>query len=157
MKQNMRCLGNAPMGGCVTMPPMGQYETCQQVVEPTIACTPQQHHYHRVDHVIPVVVRNVHHHHNHHNYVINRQESVESYYYDEYLAGQPPMNLTQGMQSNSFDWGQPLPQMTSNPQPTTVSQSVYTQQMMAQPTVTQQPQLNNLSLVNNAGYYNPLM
>ncbi len=47
--------------------------------------------------------------------------------------------------------------MTSNPQPTTVSQSVYTQQMMAQPTVTQQPQLNNLSLVNNAGYYNPLM
>ena len=157
MKQNMRCLGNTTMNGCVTPPPMGQYETCQQVVEPTIACTPQQHHYHRVDHIIPVVVRNVHHHHNHHNYVVNRQESVESYYYDEYLAGQPSMNLPLGMVQPTQFGGQLPELMTANNQSTVINPSGSMNPMMTQPTVTQQTQLNNLSMVSELNYFNPMM
>lgn len=86
-----------------TMPVMGQYptcgqavqyETCCQVVEPPVTCNPQQHYYHRVDHIKPVVIRNVEHHHTHHNYITNVQPSNEAYYYDEYLASQTVVNPT---------------------------------------------------------------
>ena len=147
MKQNTRCPGNTPMMGGVpvmggapgctpmpTMPVMGQYETCCQVVEPTVTYNPQQHHYHRVDHVIPVMVRNVHHHHNHHNYVVNRQESVESYRYDEYLAGPTVVN-------------QPTTYM--QPSQMMVQPAMMTQTMVGQPTVTPQTPVTNQSLFTN--------
>ncbi len=87
MKLNTRCSGGAPVMPATpmpTMPVMGQYptcgqpvqyETCCQVVEPPVACNPQQHHYHR-------------------NYITNVQPSNEAYYYDEYLASQTVVNPT---------------------------------------------------------------
>lgn len=158
MNQNMRCPGNAPvvggapmMGGapmgCTpmpAMPPMGQYETCCQVVEPTVTCVPQQHHYHRVDHVIPVVVRNIHHHHNQHNYVVNRQESVESYRYDEYLAGPSVVN-------QPTVYAQPVAQAPMMAQPAMVNQTTTFNQVVGQPAVTPQSALNNQTpLVNQS-------
>ena len=113
MKQNMRCPGSAPivggapvMGGAPmgsvpmpTMPPMGQYETCCQVVEPTVCCVPEVHHHHRVEHVVPVVVKTVHHHHNHHDYVICKQEGMETHQYDHGLRNEDWCALA--MQQNS--------------------------------------------------------
>ena len=117
-----------------TMPVMGQYptcgqpvqyETCCQVVEPPVACNPQQHHYHRVDHIKPVVIRNVEHHHTHHNYITNVQPSNEAYYYDEYLASQTVVNPT------------------TVAAPVQVSQVQQVNPMMSQTTVTQQAVMNN--------------
>ena len=157
MKQNMRCPGSAPivggapvMGGAPmgsvpmpTMPPMGQYETCCQVVEPTVTCVPQQHHYHRVDHVIPVVVRNVHHHHTQHNYVVNRQESVESYRYDEYLAGPTVINQPTLYAQPTQAMAQMATQAPVTTQPAMMNQTAYMQQMVGQPAVTPQSTLTN--------------
>lgn len=151
MKQNTRCPGNTPMmggvpvmgsagPGCTSMPVIGQYETCCQVVEPAITCNPEQHHYHRVDHVVPVMVRNVHHHHNHHNYVINRQETVESYRYDEYLAGPTMVNQPTTYLQPTQTMGQPTmmtqpmmgQQPTVTPQTSVTNQNLFTNQMMGQ-------------------------
>ena len=80
MNKNTRCPGsNNPMPMTPAMPPMGPYETCCQVVEPTTVCPYQQHHYHRVDHIKPVVIHNIHHHHTHHNYVTAPSQTMEAY------------------------------------------------------------------------------
>lgn len=164
MNQNMRCPGHAPvvggapmMGGapmgCTpmpAMPPMGQYETCCQVVEPTVTCVPQQHHYHRVDHVIPVVVRNIHHHHNQHNYVVNRQESVESYRYDEYLAGPSVVN-------QPTVYAQSVAQAPMMAQPAMVNQTTTFNQVVGQPAVTPQSALNNQTPLVNQSLLDQMM
>ena len=106
MKLNTRCPGATPtmgatpipsmpaMGQCLPCPQQVQYSTCCQVVEPTVTCCPQQHHYHRVDHIKPVVIRNMEHHHTHHNFITNIQPSNEAFLYDEYLASQTIVNPT---------------------------------------------------------------
>lgn len=91
MNTNTRCSGCNPTPMTPAMPPMGPYETCCQVVEPTTVCPYQQHHYHRVDHIKPVVIRNIHHHHTQHNYVTAPSQTTEAYYYDEYLATPQPV------------------------------------------------------------------
>lgn len=91
MNTNTRCPGSNPMPMTPAMPPMGPYESCCQVVEPTTVCPYQQHHYHRVDHIKPVVIRNIHHHHTQHNYVTAPSQTMEAYYYDEYLATPQPL------------------------------------------------------------------
>lgn len=164
MNQNMRCPGNAPvvggapiMGGAPmgyspmpTIPPMGQYETCCQVIEPTVTCVPQQHHYHRVDHVIPVVVRNVHHHHNQHSYVIDRQETVESYRYDEYLAGPSVVNQPTAYAQPSAQAPMMSPSSMGN-QPNSYNQ------MVGQPAVTQSSFSTNQASMMNQSLYDQMM
>ena len=162
MRQNMRCPGNMPkMGvipgvtnapmGCNTMPPMGQYETCSQIVEQPVNYTPEQHHYHRVDHIVPVVIRNVHHHHNQHQYIIDRKESVESYRYDEYLAN--PTVITQPLQG--FYPMNPQPSMLD--QSTMINQAALMQQMSGQTSVTPQniPQSPQVSM--NQSIFNQMI
>lgn len=78
--------------------PMGQYETCCQVVEPTVCCVPEVHHHHRVEHVVPVVVKTVHHHHNHHDYVICKQEATECHQYDHGLRNEDWCSLAMAPQ-----------------------------------------------------------
>ena len=106
MKLNTRCPGAAPtmgatpmpsmpaMGQCPPCPQQVQYATCCQVVEPTVTCCPQQQICHRVDHIKPVVIRNIEHHHTHHNFITNIQPSNEAFLYDEYLASQTIVNPT---------------------------------------------------------------
>lgn len=78
--------------------PMGQYETCCQVVEATVCCVPEVHHHHRVEHVVPVVVKTVHHHHNHHDYVICKQEATECHQYDHGLRNEDWCSLAMAPQ-----------------------------------------------------------
>ena len=53
----------------------------------------------RKEHIVPVVVRNVHHHHNHHDYVICKQEGMETHQYDHGLRNEDWCSLA--MQQNS--------------------------------------------------------
>lgn len=114
MNTNTRCPGYTPMPMTPAMPPMGPYESCCQVVEPTTVCPYQQHHYHRVDHIKPVVIRNIHHHHTQHNYVTAPSQTTEAYYYDEYLATPQPVAT---------------PVMQQTMAPTQMQQTVATQQI----------------------------
>lgn len=132
MNTNTRCPGATPMTGCTpmpmcpAMPPMGPYESCCRVVEPTTVCPYQQHHYHRVDHIKPVVIRNIHQHHIQHNYVTAPSQTTEAYYYDEYLASSQPVATPVAQQ-----------QMMSN-QMTYQTQTTETTQSLGQGTVTPQ-------------------
>ena len=64
------------------MPEAPQFETCKQVMEPAVSCTQEFHHHHRVDHVVPVVVKNIHCHHNHHHYMIDKKDCEETFCVD---------------------------------------------------------------------------
>ena len=94
----------APM--CAPMCGPMQFESCQQVVEPTVCCMPEVHHHHKVEHIVPVVVRNVHHHHNHHDYVICKQEGMETHQYDHGLRNEDWCALA--MQHNSCGPTKPM-------------------------------------------------
>ena len=56
-----------------------QFESCKQVMEPCVTCTQEYHHHHKVEHVVPVMVKNIHCHHNHHCYMIDKKECDETF------------------------------------------------------------------------------
>ena len=67
-----------------TMPPTNCFESCNKVVEPTVFQQPEYHHFHKVDHIVPVLINNLHHHHTHHEYFTQQQQTVENLGYDYY-------------------------------------------------------------------------
>ena len=67
-----------------TMPPANCFESCNKVVEPTVYQQPEYHHFHKVDHIVPVLINNLHHHHTHHEYFTQQQQTVENLGYDYY-------------------------------------------------------------------------
>ncbi len=105
--QTCGCQQPANACDCKPMPQMpapGCFESCCKVMEAPIQHQPEFHHFHKVEHVIPVLVKNVHHHHTHHEYLTQQQESVESLGYDYYhqnpIAQQPIMPAQQMMPNN---------------------------------------------------------
>ena len=51
--------------------------TVTQVVEPTVYCPNETHTYNKVEHIIPVIVTNVHHVHTEHEYIVCKEEKTE--------------------------------------------------------------------------------
>lgn len=48
-----------------------------RVVHPAVHCRPMEfHHHHKVEHIIPVVTRNIHHCHTHHEYIICKEPEI---------------------------------------------------------------------------------
>ena len=66
------------------MPAPGCFESCCQVMEAPICHQPEFHHFHKVEHVVPVYINNLHHHHTHHEYQTQQQQTFESLGYDYY-------------------------------------------------------------------------
>ena len=53
-----------------------QFDSISQVVEPAVECVQEFHHYAKVEHVIPVHVRNIHHQHTQHDYIIQQEATT---------------------------------------------------------------------------------
>ncbi|HAX71944.1 MAG TPA: hypothetical protein DCY20_00315 [Firmicutes bacterium] len=81
------------------MPSAGKYESCCQVVEQPICFTNQFEHFHKIEHVVPVQIKNVHNHINQHDYVVKPQQSAESLGYEQYLST-PQQVAAQAQQLN---------------------------------------------------------
>lgn len=63
----------------------GQQEFGQvsRIVEPTVHCHNEFDHYNKVEHIVPVIVTNVHHHHTQHDWIIVKEaENNENCVYD---------------------------------------------------------------------------
>ena len=79
------------MGGKVSNSP---HVAVERVVEPTVCCAPNiiQHH-RRIEHIVPVVEKNIHECHTHHDYIVKR-ELVEETVHHSHGECPPPVCAT---------------------------------------------------------------
>jgi len=66
-------------GGAAVLPGhvgVDQWDSISRVQEPAVECVQEFHHYAKVEHVIPVHVKNIHHQHTQHDYIIQQAETT---------------------------------------------------------------------------------
>jgi len=61
-----------------------QWDSVSKVTEAAVECVQEFHHYAKVEHVIPVYVKNIHHQHTQHDYIIQQAGSSDETYSYEY-------------------------------------------------------------------------
>ena len=73
-------VGGSSCGGAVTLPGHvgpGQWDSISRVQEASVECVQEFHHYAKVEHVIPVHVKNIHHQHTQHDYIIQQAGTTD--------------------------------------------------------------------------------
>jgi len=68
------------VGGAAVLPGSvgpNQWDSISRVQEPAVECVQEFHHYAKVEHVIPVHVKNIHHQHTQHDYIVQQAGTTD--------------------------------------------------------------------------------